>query len=36
MACAVVPCANTRHQDFREADYRLSALRDLVGLLRKQ
>ena len=36
MACAVIPCATTRHQDFREADYRLSALRDLVGLLRKQ
>src|SRR2546426_8438628 len=33
MACAVVPCANTRQQDFREADYLLSALRDLVGLL---
>src|SRR5437867_824075 len=33
MACAVVPCANTRQQDFREADYRLSALRGLLGLL---
>ena len=36
MACAVVPCASTRQQDFREADYRLTALRDLLGLLRKQ
>ena len=33
MACAVIPCATTRHQDFREADYRLSALRGLLGLL---
>ena len=33
MACAVIPCASTRHQDFREADYRLQALSDLVALL---
>jgi HAD superfamily hydrolase (TIGR01509 family) len=33
MACAVIPCASTRHQDFQEADYRLRALADLLGLL---
>ena len=33
MACAVVPCAHTRHQDFREADHRLAALPDLLTLL---
>ena len=33
MACAVVPCANTRHQDFREADHHLAALPDLLALL---
>ncbi|PYO58986.1 MAG: hypothetical protein DMD83_01135 [Candidatus Rokuibacteriota bacterium] len=33
MACAVIPCATTRHQDFREADYRLEALPDLRALL---
>ena len=33
MACAVIPCATTRHQDFREADYRLQALPDLRALL---
>jgi HAD superfamily hydrolase (TIGR01509 family) len=33
MACAVIPCASTRGQDFREADYRLGTLRDLLGLL---
>lgn len=33
MACAVIPCASTRHQDFREADYRLQALPDLRALL---
>ena len=33
MACAVIPCASTRHQDFREADYRLEALPDLLALL---
>lgn len=33
MRCAVVPCAHTRHQDFREADHRLTALPDLLTLL---
>ena len=33
MRCAVVPCAYTRHQDFREADHRFSALPDLLTLL---
>ncbi len=33
MACAVIPCATTRHQDFREADYRLDTLSDLRALL---
>jgi hypothetical protein len=33
MACAVIPCAHTRHQDFREADHRLAALSDLLRLL---
>jgi HAD superfamily hydrolase (TIGR01509 family) len=33
MACAVIPCASTRHQDFREADYALQALWDLRALL---
>jgi HAD superfamily hydrolase (TIGR01509 family) len=33
MACAVVPCAATRHQNFSEADYRLAALTDLLELL---
>lgn len=33
MICAVVPCAHTRHQDFREADHRLTALPDLLTLL---
>ena len=33
MACAVIPCATTRHQDFREADYRLETLPDLRALL---
>jgi HAD superfamily hydrolase (TIGR01509 family) len=33
MACAVVPCDSTRHQDFREADHRLDALPDLLALL---
>lgn len=33
MTCAVIPCASTRHQDFREADYRLHALWDLRALL---
>ena len=33
MACAVVPCAHTRHQDFREADHRLTTLPELLTLL---
>ncbi|HKW95120.1 MAG TPA: HAD family phosphatase [Methylomirabilota bacterium] len=33
MTCAVVPCAHTRHQDFREADHRLDALPDLLTIL---
>jgi HAD superfamily hydrolase (TIGR01509 family) len=33
MACAVVPCASTRQQDFSEADCRLRALPDLPGVL---
>jgi HAD superfamily hydrolase (TIGR01509 family) len=33
MACAVVPCAATRHQDFGEATCRLGALADLLPLL---
>jgi HAD superfamily hydrolase (TIGR01509 family) len=33
MACAVIPCSSTRHQDFREADYCLQALWDLRALL---
>jgi HAD superfamily hydrolase (TIGR01509 family) len=33
MRCAVVPCAYTRHQDFREADHRLAALPDLLAVL---
>ena len=33
MACAVVPCASTRQQDFSEADCRLRALPDLPGIL---
>jgi HAD superfamily hydrolase (TIGR01509 family) len=33
MACAVIPCASTRHQDFSEADYCLQALWDLRTLL---
>jgi len=33
MACAVIPCASTRRQDFREADYRLQGLWDLRALL---
>ncbi len=33
MPCAVIPCAATRRQDFREADYRFGTLRDLPGLL---
>ena len=33
MTCAVVPCAHTRHQDFREADHRLGALPELLTIL---
>jgi len=33
MVCAAIPCASTRHQDFREADYHLRALWDLPPLL---
>jgi HAD superfamily hydrolase (TIGR01509 family) len=33
MACAVIPCASTRHQDFREADHDLRSLWDLRALL---
>jgi HAD superfamily hydrolase (TIGR01509 family) len=33
MRCAVVPCAYTRHQDFREADHHLTTLPDLLTLL---
>jgi len=33
MACAVIPCAATRHQDFREADHHLASLLDLPALL---
>ena len=33
MACAVVPCASTLYQDFREADYRIRALPELIPLL---
>jgi HAD superfamily hydrolase (TIGR01509 family) len=33
MACAVIPCASTRHQDFSEADHCLQALRDLLPLV---
>jgi HAD superfamily hydrolase (TIGR01509 family) len=34
MTCAVVPCAATRHQDFREADHRLESLPELLPLVR--
>jgi HAD superfamily hydrolase (TIGR01509 family) len=33
MACVVVPCRTTRHQDFREADHRLAGLPELLDLL---
>jgi HAD superfamily hydrolase (TIGR01509 family) len=33
MACAVVPCATTRHQDFGGADHRLETLAELIPLL---
>jgi HAD superfamily hydrolase (TIGR01509 family) len=33
MACAVIPCPASRHQDFREATHRLAALPELLPLL---
>jgi HAD superfamily hydrolase (TIGR01509 family) len=33
MACATIPCPSTRHEDFSEADFRLSALPDLLSIL---
>ena len=33
MRCAVVPCAQTRHQEFGEADHRITALPELLALL---
>lgn len=33
MRCAVVPCTHTRHQDFKEADHRLTTLPDLLELV---
>jgi HAD superfamily hydrolase (TIGR01509 family) len=33
MRCAVVPCAQTRHQEFGEADHRIAALPELLPLL---
>jgi HAD superfamily hydrolase (TIGR01509 family) len=33
MRCAVVPCAQTLHQEFGEADHRLAALPELLTLL---
>jgi len=33
MRCAVVPCAQTRHQEFGEADHRIAALPELLALL---
>lgn len=34
MACAVVPCASTRHQDFSAAEFRFESLADVAALLR--
>ncbi len=34
MACAAIPCPATRHEDFSEADFRLSALSELLPILR--
>lgn len=34
MACAVIPCPATRHQEFSEADWRLDALPELLPILR--
>ncbi len=33
MACAAVPCPATRHENFAEADFRLTALPELLPLL---
>jgi HAD superfamily hydrolase (TIGR01509 family) len=33
MRCAVVPCAQTLHQEFSEADHRLAELPELLALL---
>lgn len=33
MACAAVPCPATRHENFAEADFRLTALPELLRLL---
>ncbi len=33
MACAAVPCPATRHEDFAEADFRLTELPELLPLL---
>jgi HAD superfamily hydrolase (TIGR01509 family) len=33
MACAAIPCATTRHHDFREADWRLQSLTELPSVL---
>ncbi|HEV3345574.1 MAG TPA: HAD-IA family hydrolase [Methylomirabilota bacterium] len=33
MRCAVVPCAQTLHQEFGEADHRIAALPELLPLL---
>ena len=33
MRCAVVPCEQTRHQKFGEADHRIAALPELLALL---
>ncbi|MBI4638537.1 MAG: HAD family phosphatase [Candidatus Rokubacteria bacterium] len=33
MACAVIPCAATRHEDFAEADWRLAGLPELLAIL---
>ena len=33
MACAAIPCPATRHEDFGEAEFRLSALPELLPIL---
>jgi HAD superfamily hydrolase (TIGR01509 family) len=35
MACAAIPCPATRHEAFGEADFRLSALPELLAILRE-